>query len=196
MPDDEVRVVNWSSVAMLCAMLLAVLLFVGAAIAAMYFAVQWLGLQAAIAWAAFVTLALLLIRVEHQRKREQERVLADRKRDQYFELLELLRKCFYSQDPVQAARRQKQELEKWSLRLALIGSAEVLSAWHGFCQVSLYAFEHDREDDEEEEENEGEEEDDLFAAQVRLITALRRDCGHPTTRLTRWQLADILDTGE
>ena len=50
--------------------------------------------------------------------------------------------------------------------------------------------------DDEEEENEGEEEDDLFAAQVRLITALRRDCGHLTTRLTRWQLADILDTAE
>ena len=186
MPDDEVRVVNWSGVAMLCAILLAVLLFLGAAIAAMYFAVQWLGLQAAIAWAAFIGLALLLVRIEQQRKREQERVLADRKREQYFELLELLRKCFYSQDPVQAARRQKQELEKWSLRLTLVGSDQVLDAWHDFCRLSL----------DELEEDEEEEEDDLFAAQVRLIMALRRDCGHRTTALTRWRVADLLDTEE
>ena len=199
MPDDEVRVVNWSGVAMFCAMLLAVLLFIGAAIAAMYFAVQWLGLQAAIAWAAFVGLALLLVRIEQQRKREQERVLADRKREQYFELLEVLRKCFYSQDPVQAARRQKQELDKWSLRLALIGSDQVLDAWHDFCRLSLDEFEPDEadeEDKEDDEEEEEEEQDDLFTAQVRLIVALRRDCGRPTTGLTRWRLANLLDTEE
>lgn len=199
MPDDEIRMVNWSGVAMLCAILLAVLLFVGAAVVGMYFAVQWLGLQAAIAWAAFVGLALLLVRIEQQRKHEQERVLADRKREQYFELLELLRKCFYSKDPVQATRRQKQDLDKWSLRLALIGSDQVLDAWHDFCRVSLDEFEDDDEEEHDEsdgDEEEEEEEDDLFAAQVRLLLALRRDCGQPTTHLTRWRLADILDTGQ
>ena len=201
MPEENVRVAKLSDLAMLCAMLLAVLLFVGAAIVAMYFAAQWLGLQAAIAWAAFLGLAILLIRIEHQRKQEQERVLADRKREQYFELLEVLRKCFFGQDPVQSARRQKQELDRWSLRLALIGSDEVLRAWHNFCQVALGVSEYDLEEDEEEDEEDEDDEladfeDSLYTAQVRLLAALRRDCGHPRTRLTRWEVAELLEATE
>jgi hypothetical protein len=205
MPEDEVRIVNWSGVAMLCVILLAVLAFVGAIFVGLYFAVQWLGLQAALAWAAVAGVALVLIQFENQRKREHRRVLADRKREQYFELLEVLQKCFYSQDPVQAARRQKQELRKWSLRLSLIGSDEVVRAWRDFCDASLYESESDREEDGEEDEEEDEEdnadeardaENVLFTAQAQLLSALRRDCGNPSTRVTRWELAELLDLDE
>jgi hypothetical protein len=200
MPDGNPNAPTWWDTAKLCAILVAVLLFIGAAIGILYYAVQWLGLQAALAWAAFAALGIVLLKIDAQRVREHRRVLADRKREQYLELLEILRKCFYAQDPVQAARRQKQELEKWSLRLALLGSDELLSAWEHFCQISLYGFERDEYEDEEQQDGEEEEdyepEDPLFTAQVRLLTALRRDCGHRIQTTTGRWLARILEAGE
>ena len=196
MHDNVVHRPAWGDFVMLCAILLAVLAATAVVVAGMYFAGQWLGVQAAIAWAAFLGLGLLLYHIEHERKREHEKLLADRKREQYFELVGLLHKCLSSSDPVQAAQRQKQEIGKWSLRLALIGSDEVLLAWQDFCHATIYAFDDEAEDEGQEEDDaqEDDEEEDLFVAQAQLIMALRRDCGHPTSRLSSWQLSDFLES--
>jgi hypothetical protein len=194
---------TWSDIAKLFLILAAVLLFIAAAIGILYYAAQWLGLQAALAWAAFAGVAVLIFRVEVQRVRQHRRVLADRKREQYSELLELLSRCFYSPDPVQAAQRQKQEFDKWSLRLMLLGSDEVLTAWEYFCQVALSGFDLDEEEEDDDEQEEDDEDiedygpdDSLFAAHVRLLTALRRDCGHPVAASTGRWLGRILEASE
>lgn len=199
MAEDQVRGVRWRHVIMLGLSLGLVLAFIAGVIAALYFGVLYLGLQAALAWAAFIVLLLLLMRIEVQRKHEQQRLLADRRREVYFELLNLLQKCFFSLNPVQAALKHKQELQTWSMRLALMGSDEVCRAWRTYYELAMGEFEEDEEDEQEDPEDEPEDEDDvqyeqgrLFAAQVRLLAALRRDCGHLRTTLTRWDLMEML----
>ena len=184
--EREFRRMGWWNLVVLCGVLAAGLLFVAGVIALIYSGIQWLGLQAAIAWTAFVILVFYLIKANYERKREHERLLADEKREQYFGLLEVLQECFFTDDPIQDARKHEQELKKWSLRLILIGSDEVVRAWRNFYDVAMGEFEDEDEDEEDEEE------DSLFVAQANLLRALRRDCGHVGTTLTQSDLFAIL----
>jgi hypothetical protein len=203
---DDTRTVTWRHLIVLTLLLAAVLLFVAGVVAAIYFGIQQYGWPAAAACAAVLALLLLLIRVQQERRRAQEKGLADKRREVYFELLDVLGPCFFSEDPVETAEKHKPELQKWSLRLALIGSDAVVRAWRDFYELVTGAVEDDEEEDEKDGEEpmdenavgreEDDDEDRLFSAQVKLLAALRVDCGHLRSTLTRWDLADLLvDSG-
>ncbi|SRR5258706_13531228 len=149
--------------------------------------VQYTGLQASLLWTTIIGAAAWLIRSNVERRREYERLLADRKREHYLQFLEFLSKFVgppqsneSNQSVTDTTRHNSpvplEELRMWSLRLTLIGSDDVVEAWNVARGGSA---------------NDSKQVDsfDNFRNWGRLWLAMRKDCGHMDTQL---KVADVL----
>jgi hypothetical protein len=163
-----------------------------AAITAILFTAIWslvhfAGLQASLLWTAIVGAGAWAVRSSIEQKREYQRLLADKKRAHYFEFLDFLNRFIgptgkpepVAKDPGEQLRDDHislEELRKWSLRLTLIGSDEVVRAWNAIrLQVT--------------EPQEGTLGVGVLRGWGKLWLAMRKDCGHPDTQL---KVTDIL----
>jgi hypothetical protein len=147
-------------------------------VAAIWSLVHFAGLQASLLWTAIVGAGAWAVRSSIEQKREYQRLLAENKRTHYSEFLDFLNQ-FIGPTGKSGADQEKvgehdqvslEELRKWSLRLTLIGSDEVVLAWNA---VRLQVA--DAQD--------GKPGLSALRGWGRLWLAMRKDCGHPDTKL-------------
>ena len=161
--------------------ILALALAAAVVVGAIWALVHFVGLQASIIWTGLVGLVAWAIQTAVQQRQEYRRLLAEQKRQQYFELLDFLNQSSgvssenseEDQDP-----ERLRQLRRWSLRLTMIGSDEVVKAWN-----------HARTAPPPNEAPQDEGERIQHAAKIllpwgNLWLAMRRDCGHLDTKLT------------
>lgn len=143
--------------------------------------VHFAGLQASLLWAAIIGAAAWAVRSSIEQKREYQRLLAEKKREQYLEFLDILNH-FIGEGPEGAAQPNEKfsilELRKWSLRLTLLGSDEVVRAWNS-ARLAI---------PDEQAESVG---ISGLKKWGKLWLAMRKDCGHLDTQL---QVSEILSS--
>ena len=123
-------------------------------------------------WPALTAAAGWFVRSWIERSRAHERLLAEQKREQYFQLLDFMNEIISSggDEPDEA---RINEWRRWALRLALVGSDDVVQKWnaaragakHGGLSNAL-----------------------LWGD---LLLSMRKDCGHFGTQL---DVRDMLAT--
>ena len=154
-------------------------------VGAVWVLVSLIGLQASLIWTSVLGAMAWAVQSAVQQRQEYQRLLADQKREQYFEFLEILSQ--FLPGSVGADLGQSPELlaqlRRWSLRLTLIGSDEVVTT-----------FNRARRVDSPQTPSGGVEM--LSPETLRslrawgvLWLAMRKDCGHFDTKL---QVADML----
>lgn len=147
-----------------------------AGVATIWSLVQYAGLQASLLWTGLIGAAAWAIRSNIEQKREYQKLLADRKREHYLQFLEFLAGFIDtsgedSGKKVNNPRLKKtvstEELRMWSLRLTLIGSDEVVSAWNRARQGQV----------------DSDQPLGIMKNWGKLWLAMRKDCGHFDTKL-------------
>lgn len=149
--------------------------------------VKYAGLQASLLWTAIIGAAAWAIRSNIERKREHQKLLAERKTEHYLQFLEFLARFLSNADKAAQGSSTSgktadseivdlEEFRMWSLRLTLIGSDEVVKAWNSARLDAVANQAADR------------------GVQVlrnwgRLWLAMRKDCGHLDTKLS---VSDVL----
>lgn len=162
----------------------AVLALVGAGIWSL---VNYAGLQASLLWTAIIGAAAWAIRSNIEQKREHQKLLAERKREHYLQFLEFLAKFIGTPDSPETTKGVPnvapnspavplEELRMWSLRLTLIGSDEVVTAWN---RTRLGRTTEQGQADESQ----------VLRNWGQLWLAMRKDCGHLDTKLN---VTDVL----
>lgn len=143
------------------------------------------GLEASLLWTAIVGAIAWAIRNSIEQKREHLRLLAETKREHYIEFLDFINSAIARNkvdESAGAAERNNQpvlpieEFRKWSLRLTLVGSDEVVQAWNDARLGGAIAS----------------KEGDAVAVLKgwgKLWLAMRKDCGHSDTKL---KVSDVL----
>ena len=110
-------------------------------VAVIWLLMSFVGLQASLLWTAIIGAVAWAVRSSIERKQEYQRLLAEQKREHYLEFLDFLNRFVgcadasrHSADGAVVEPRSTtispDEFRKWSLRLTLIGSDEVLRAWN------------------------------------------------------------------
>lgn len=163
--------------------ILLVIIIIAIVIAGIWALVVYVGLQASLVWTAVLGAAAWSIRSSIEQRRAYQRLLADKKREQYFEFLDFLNHFIEgsqqeSSNDVSNAGGGSQharsipiaEFRKWSLRLTLIGSDDVVRAWNT-ARLSRVA------------QTDSDESVETLRKWGRLWLAMRKDCGHPDTQL-------------
>lgn len=162
--------------------LLAILL-IAIVIAGVWGLVAFVGLQVSIVWTALLGGVAWSIRSSIEQRRAYQRLLADKKREQYFEFLDFLNhfvegsKEGASGDASTAGSEVPHakpisiaEFRKWSLRLTLIGSDDVVKTWNAARLGRV-------------EQADSDESVETLRKWGKLWLAMRKDCGHPDTQL-------------
>jgi len=162
--------------------LLAFVAAAGIVIAAVWVLVHLVGLKASLIWTGLVGAAAWAARTMVQRKQEYRRLLAEQKRQQYYEFLEFMNGFFTigdeEQDPADLNDPERlRELRLWSLRLTMIGSDEVVRAWNS---VRLANIASSGEDEEAARRRVVE----MMRGWGKVWLEMRKDCGHFDTSLT------------
>jgi hypothetical protein len=164
-----------------------IVVIVATLVAAIWSLVHFAGLQASLLWTAVVGAGAWAVRSSIEQRREYQRLLADNKRAHYFEFLDFLNRFIgptgtpepVSKNATKEPRYDQVSLEefrKWSLRLTLIGSDEVVRAWNATRLQATSA-------------QEGNPGVTALRGWGRLWLAMRKDCGHPDTQL---KVSDVL----
>jgi len=145
------------------------------------------GLQTSLLWTGLVGAAAWAVRSSVEQKREYQRLLAEKKRNQYLEFLDIMNRYFgapqkLDPQPTGASAQpthgevSPEDFRKWILHLTLIGSDDVVRAWNATRLQAL--TEQGREGGVT-----------VMRGWGRLLLAMRKDCGHPDTQL---KVTDIL----
>lgn len=129
-----------------------------------------------------------LIRTNNERKREFEKLLNERKSEQYYKFLELLQGFFNLTDEDELAdsatkevpKETIAELKKWGFRLLMTGSDEVLRAWN------------EARAEAEPQEGDLASHRRILVRWARVLLAMRRDCGHFDTKLNEGDLLRVI----
>lgn len=171
---------NWKAIAILG---VGAILIIGT----IWTLVNFIGLQASLIWTALLGAIGWAVQSSIRQKQEYQRLLADQKRLQYFEFLDFLNEFIgrpgggtappVGTEPGQNADRLLQ-LRRWSLRLTMIGSDEVVRAWNQARMSGIIEPTSQGRIDQEQQTL------SLFRAWGGLWLALRKDCGHFDTTLT------------
>lgn len=164
------------------------LLVLAAAVAAIWILVKLIGLQASLVWTGVVGFVAWSVRSSVEQKREYQRLLADRKRQQYQEFLTYLERAFVEvrAESGMSSRSRKAgrpahgtethaedlatELRRWSMRLTLVGSDEVIRAFNLARAAAI-------------ESPDATARTSAMKQWAILWLAMRKDCGHPDTAL-------------
>jgi hypothetical protein len=162
--------------------LLIVVLCLAVLAACAWALVRYAGLEGSLLWTAIVGALAWAIRSNTEKKQEHLRLLGEKKREHYVAFLEFMNLAVSTVKSNGSSSKESgsltspaklDEFRKWSLRLTLIGSDEVVRAWNA---VRVAA----------PEPREGL---DILKDWGRLWLEMRKDCGHDDTKLT---VADVL----
>lgn len=166
--------------------LLALVAVLSVLVGAIWALVTFVGLQASLVWAALVGGVAWLVRSEIEKKRELTKLLAEQKRQQYLQFLDFMVQYLGRSDEeadAEAARLLPgpQKYREWSMRLTLVGSDEVVTAWNavralgdgGLSDASL------TEDEKRKRLVQ------MMRAWGKLLIEMRKDSGHPDTKLAK-----------
>lgn len=124
------------------------------------------GLEASLMWTAIIGGLGWLISTTAERKAEYHRILAEEKRKLYFEFIDFLLSVMAASESGNEVELNKEEWRRWSLRLAMVASDDVLRAWnHVKCQAVDAA-------------DENPEAAEVVKPWGKLLLAMRKDCGH------------------
>jgi hypothetical protein len=147
--------------------------------------VTLVGLEASLVWGAIIGAIAWAVRTNVERRHEYQRLLADKKREQYYEFLDFWNQTFgvagqpsHSVEDPEVIRK----LRSWSLRLTMIGSDEVVRSWN---DLRLFGGADDQPESDEAKRRSIE----MMRLWGALWMAMRRDCGHSDTTL---HPADVL----
>jgi len=142
--------------------------------------VHFAGLQGSLLWTGVLGAIAWAIRNSIEKRREHIRLLAEAKRTHYLEFLDFFNNIIEETKASEAKTRGTKmgvaqdlpiaEVRKWSLRLTLVGSDEVVRAWNRTRSVAA----------ELKGSGPG---IPVLAAWGQLWLAMRKDCGHPETKL-------------
>lgn len=137
---------------------------------AVWLLVHFAGIQGSVVWGALVAVTVGLWNHSAEQKREHRRRLANEKREQYMQFLDVLNARFPTGDAQASDMTPEEivELRRWSLRLTMTGSDDVLRSWN---RVRLIAVRGPSPDEHP------------LKAWGSLWLAMRRDCGHHDTAL-------------
>lgn len=161
---------------------IAVIVFAAAMVVGTIWAlVHFVGLQASLIWTALLGAIAWVVQNAVHQQQEYRRLLADQKRQQYFEFLDFLNSYIQvSGEPAKEEENSERlrQFRRWSLRLTMIGSDEVVRAWNQARNSALFAM---PKGTEQEKLNNTIA---IFRAWGALWLAMRKDCGHFDTKLT------------
>jgi hypothetical protein len=135
---------------------------------------HFIGVQASVIWGGLAAAAVGLWKHSVEQRREHRRLLANEKREQYIDFLNVLSARFGlpGAPAEEMSPEEIAELRRWSLRLTMTGSDEVVLAWN---RVRLLAT----------ADVSGSDGLKIWGS---LWLAMRKDCGHLDTKLTRSDL--------
>ena len=158
--------------------LVLVLVLLAAFIGGFYLLVRTVGIEGSLIWSTLVAAMGWIVSEHISRRREHQRLLANQKQDMYFKFLDfLLTFMKKAKEPHGQESNDEliEEMMEWSLRLMLIGSDDVVRAWNSFRDA---AGERDVAS--------------LFGNVARLLTEMRKDCGHHGTTLSNVELLSVM----
>jgi hypothetical protein len=153
-------------------------------VGAIWALVTLVGLQASLVWAALVGGIAWLVRTEVEKKRELTRLLAEQKRKQYVEFLDLFLQ-FTRKD--QAEPPSPEKYREWSMRLILLGSDEVVKAWNVVRNLGDGGLSDEQASEEQKRANLIR----MMRAWGTMLLEMRKDAGHPDTKLVK---SDVFET--
>jgi hypothetical protein len=152
--------------------LIAFVLLLATVSGALYVVTQHFGVK----WSAILGLGgafvVWLVRASIEKRREYERLLNQEKRNQYSLFIDVLNKFMPARDEPEHEMPPASELRKWSMKLMLVGSDDVIRAWNVARNNSM----------------EGKH---VVRNYGRLLLAMRRDSGHHYTKL---RATDMLES--
>lgn len=149
--------------------LLVVVLVLGVIGALLYVLTRYFGVKWSALFAVASALVAWLVRSSLEKRREYERLLNQEKREQYSQFLDVLNKVLpLGHEPDQEVSLR--DLRKWSLKLMLVGSDEVIKAWN-LARDSTAV-----------------EPRTVVRNYARLLLAMRRDAGQHHTKLTAGEM--------
>lgn len=145
--------------------------------------VHYAGLEGSLLWTAIVGALAWAIRSNAEKKQEHLRLLGEKKREHYVAFLDFMntavamsksseRQSSTGSDNLTSPAKLD-EFRKWSLRLTLIGSDDVVRAWNAVRTGTT----------------EGRDGVEILKGWGHLWLAMRKDCGHDDTKLS---VADVL----
>lgn len=154
------------------ARMVVILLFLAFVGGAAWFFYRYSGVQNPLLWTAALGALGWAIRSSVEQKREYRRLMADKKREHYIQFLDFFSRFVASSQEEESDSVSLEEFRRWSLLLTMIGSDDVVRRWNA-ARSSAGAL------------------DQVAMLKVwgSLWLAMRKDCGHPDTRL---DVADIL----
>jgi hypothetical protein len=124
------------------------------------------GLEASLMWTAIIGGLGWLISTSSERKAEYRRILAEEKRKLYFEFIDFLLSVMAMSESGKDVELNKEEWRRWSLRLAMVASDDVLRAWNHIKGQAVDPADENRESAE------------VLKPWGKLLVAMRKDCGH------------------
>lgn len=142
------------------------LLLLAGLIALFVYVLPKVGLEASLMWTAIIGGLGWLISSSAERKAEYRRLLAEEKRKLYFEFIDFLLSVMATSESGKEVELNKAERRRWSLRLAMVASDDVLRAWNHVKGQAVDATEEKRDAAE------------VLKPLGKLLVAMRKDCGH------------------
>lgn len=154
------------------ARMVVILLFLALLGGVAWFFYRYSGVQNPLLWTAALGALGWAIRSSVEQKREYRRLMADKKREHYIQFLDFFSRFVASSQKEEGDGVSLEEFRRWSLLLTMIGSDDVVRRWNA-ARSSAGTL------------------DQVAMLKVwgSLWLAMRKDCGHPDTRL---DVADML----
>jgi hypothetical protein len=144
--------------------LIALLLVLGTAGLVLYVITHYFGVQWSVLATAGSALVVWLVRADVEKRREYERLLNQQKRDQYAQFIDVMNTYLPIKDEPEQLPPSLSDLRKWSMKLMLVGSDDVVRAWN----TARITTDNGR---------------DVIRNYGRMLLAMRRDSGHHHTKL-------------
>jgi len=177
--------------------LLITLILLAAFMGGFYIIVRSVGIEGSLIWSTLVAAIGWIVSEHISRRREHQKLLAEQKREMYFNFLDFIlffidaqrngRDDGESKSKGSGKERTKDkpedkvvnDMRRWSLKLTLVGSDGVVKAWNAM-------------------RAEGEEGDTsrLLQRVAGLLTEMRKDCGHHGTSLSEMELLSVMIKAE
>jgi hypothetical protein len=159
-------------------------LILGLLVSVSWALVHYTGVEASLLLTSIVGMVAWSVRNKQEKTRERNRLLAESKRVHYLEFLEFMSRIIGHQKESSAESKEGlgtnpdflDEFRKWSLRLTLIGSDEVVRSWNAARSGKYLKGANDANIA-------------LLAGWGLLWLEMRRDCGHADTQL---EVPDVL----
>jgi len=156
-----------------------ILILLAAFIGGFYLLVKTVGIEGSLIWSTLLAALGWMVSEHIARRREHQKLLAEQKREMYFKFLEFILFFIDAEEKGRAKDKPEdeviEEMTHWSLKLVLVGSDGVVKAWNAM----------------RAESGEGDT-SRRFRRVAKLLTEMRKDCGHHGTSLSKSELLSVM----